>query len=129
MAKEKLIRPDSEKTKTMIARAEFLDMRLGAIAGAEESLHTAVRGAASALFEDRVQKALTAMEVEHLNKARQGIRVGLLRDAGIETVWQASRLSFRELSGTRAMALFDDLVCVSGASAFACRRRRCAEFG
>ena len=97
MAKEKLIRPDSEKTKAMIARAEFLDMRLGAIAGAEESLHTAVRGAASALFEDRVQKALTAMEVEHLNKARQGIRVSLLRDAGIETVWQASRLSFREL--------------------------------
>ena len=97
MAKEKQIRPDSEKVKAMIARVEFLDMRLGAIAGSEESLHTAVRGGASALFEDRVQKALTAMEVEHLNKARQGIRVGLLRDAGIETVWQASRLSFREL--------------------------------
>ena len=35
--------------------------------------------------------------MEHINRGKLGIRVNLLREQGIETVWQLSRKSFQQL--------------------------------
>lgn len=54
--------------------------------------------AAQALYDDRIRTALEQMDVEHINRGKQGIRVGLLREGGIENIWQLSQKSFQELS-------------------------------
>lgn len=53
--------------------------------------------AAQALFDDRMRLELEAMDVEHINNGKQGIRVGLLRDAGVVNVYQASRMGYQQL--------------------------------
>ena len=95
MGKETIRRPDSGEVKTMMAAASRIDAKLGEVAASEDTQRSHAQNCARALFDDRVRKALEEMDVEHINKARQGIRVSLLRDAGIENVYQLSRLTCR----------------------------------
>lgn len=97
MAKEKYARPDSRNTKAMIKVASRIDARLREIMDAEAAQRRSAQDAAQNLFEARIRCALEAMDIEHINKAKQGIRVSLLRDVGIENVYQASLLSFTEI--------------------------------
>lgn len=97
MVKEKRIRPDSQNTRAMIDMASRIDSRLKTIIDAEPSMLRAAQNAAQNLFEERVRGELEAMDIEHINKAKQGIRVSLLRSAGIQNVYQASKLTFRQI--------------------------------
>ena len=97
MAKEKAIRPDSQRTKTLLETASRIDTRLREAMDSEPVQRRAAQDAAQALFDQRMRSALEEMDIEHINRAKQGIRVSLLRDAGIQNVYQASRLSFSEI--------------------------------
>ena len=94
MAKEKLNRP---QVRQLLTAAAHSDSRIIAISSAQDGLRTAARNAAQALYEDRVQRTLEQMDIEQINKSKQGIRISLLRDAGIQTVWQASKLSYQAI--------------------------------
>lgn len=97
MGKEKIARPDSGVVKAMLETASRIDAKLQEVCASETPLRKAAQTAAQSLMDDRVREVLEQMDVEHLNNGKQGIRVGLLRDNGIETVWQASQLSYRQI--------------------------------
>ena len=97
MAKEKILRPDSHKTKSMLNMASRIETELRAIIDSEQIQRQNAQNAAQKLFDERMKLALEAMDVEHINKAKQGIRVSLLRNAGITNVYQASCLSFNQI--------------------------------
>ena len=97
MAKEKLVRPDSGAVKSMIEAATRIDSKLQAVCASEEPQRRIAQEAAQHLFDDRVREALEQMDVEHINNGKQGIRVGLLRSSGVNNVWQASQLTYRQI--------------------------------
>ena len=94
---EKLTRPQAGTVKAMIETATRIDARLKEVADSEKAQRKAAQDAAQKLYGSRVRSALEEMDIEHITRAKQGIRVSLLRDAGIENVWQASQLSFRQI--------------------------------
>ena len=98
MAKEKILRPEATAVKAMIAEATRIDAGLLAIEKTESLQRRAAQQAAQALYDDRIRKALEEMDIEHINRSKQGIRVSLLRDAKIENIWQLSQKSFQQLN-------------------------------
>ena len=94
LANEKLSRPE---VKTILTAATEADILLHELSGREPTHRNAVMQAAQALYEDRVRRTLEQMDIEQVNKSRQGIRVSLLRDAGITNVWQASGMSYQAI--------------------------------
>ena len=97
MGNEKILRPDSGAVKAMMEAAARIDGKLQQVCASEEPQRRAAQEAARRLYDDRIRETLEQMDVEHLNKGKQGIRVGLLRSNGVETVWQASRMSFQQI--------------------------------
>lgn len=97
MAKEKIARPDSKHIQALIRTAAQTDTELKNIMDGEPVQRQGAQAAAQALFEAKVKSALEEMDVEHINKGKQGIRVTVLRDAGIENIWQLSCMSFGQL--------------------------------
>jgi superfamily II DNA or RNA helicase len=81
----------------MMETGSRIDAKLQEICASEEAQRRSARMTAQQLCEDRIREELEQMDVEHINNGRQGIRVGLLRNAGVDNVWQASRLSFRQI--------------------------------
>ena len=98
MAKEKIFRPDAAVVKEMIAEATRIDSGLQAMQNTETAQRRAAQKAAQALYDDRIRKALTEMDIEHINRGKRGIRVSLLRDEGIENIWQLSQKNFQQLN-------------------------------
>lgn len=97
MGKEKIIRPESGTVRSMMDAASQIDGKLQQIRSSEDAQRRAAQEAAQRLYDARIRKALEQMDVEHLNKGKQGIRVGLLRSSGVENIWQASQLSYRQI--------------------------------
>ena len=94
---EKMLRPDTAQVKRWMTEAARIDEQLRLAADSEAQQRTDARKAAQALFDDRVRKALEEMDVEHINRGKQGLRIGPLRDAGIENVWQLSQYTYGKL--------------------------------
>ena len=97
MANAKLDRPDSGHTNSMIQAAVRIDQRLHQVILSEELQRRNAQNCAQSLFDERLRQALAEMDIEHINKGKQGIRVSVLRDAGISNVYQASRLTFNQI--------------------------------
>ena len=97
MAEKKPVRPAADAVRSMTEQAARIDKALKNVANSEKAQRKRAQNAAQQLYDDRVNTALEEMDVEHVNKARQGIRVQLLRDAGIENIRQLSALSFRQI--------------------------------
>lgn len=97
MEKEKMLKPDSVAVKAMMETASQIDAKLQAICASEESHRRCAQAAAQKLYDDRIRKALEQMDVEHINKGKLGIRVGLLRSNGVENIWQVSQMTTREI--------------------------------
>ena len=93
-------RPDA---KELILKANTQLAGFKAVIDSESAEREAVRLKAQALFDDRLKGALEAMEVEHLSKGKQGIRVALLRDKGYTNMWQVSKLRFSDICGIEGL--------------------------
>ena len=98
MEKEKILQPEASMVKGLIAEATRIDAGLHAMQNTETQHRRDAQKAAQALYDDRVRKALEEMEIEHINRGKQGIRVNLLRSQGIENIWQLSQKSFQQLN-------------------------------
>lgn len=98
MEKEKVLRPESSEVKAMIAEASRIDSGLRAMQDTEKKHRAALQQAAEALYNDRIQSALEEMDIDHINRGKQGIRVSLLRNNGITNILQLSKKSVKELS-------------------------------
>lgn len=97
MAKETVLRPDKDRTKELILLAKRLDTGLQYIVSAHEVAGHGATEAAQALYRHRLRRTLEEMDVEQLNKSKQGLRISLLRDAGVNNVWQVSGMSFSQI--------------------------------
>ena len=97
MGNEKLPRPESGRVKKLLEVVGTIDEKLEQIVNSESAQRDAAQAAAQAFYDEQIRKTLEKMEIEHLNKGKLGIRTGLLRDAGIENVWQVSQLDFDEI--------------------------------
>ena len=93
-------RPDA---KTLIVKANAQLAGFKAVIDSEGAERESVRLKAQALFDDRLKTALEAMEVEHLSKGKQGIRVALLREKGYTNMWQVSKLSYSQICGIEGL--------------------------
>lgn len=90
----KIERPDVNNLISL-AKAQLAGFKN--IVDSESKEIEAVRLCAQNLFDDRLKTALQAMEVEHLSKGKQGIRVALLREKGYNNMWQIKDLSFAQI--------------------------------
>lgn len=90
-------RPDSSLVKELTSKANAQLAGFKSVIDSESNEREVVRVKAQALFDDRLKTALEAMEVEHLSKGKQGIRVALLRDKGYTNMWQVKDLSFSQI--------------------------------
>ena len=97
MANDKIIRPDAAQTRSMIRYAQQIDAKYKSISESESTHWQNAKTAAQALFEHRVVQTLINMDIEQVNKGKQGIRVSLLRDAGVQNIFQVSRMSFQQI--------------------------------
>lgn len=85
------------EARSLISRTQAQLKGFKTIIDSESAEREAVRIKAQALFDHRLQDALESMEVEHLSKGKQGIRVSLLRDKGYTNMWQVSKLSYSQI--------------------------------
>lgn len=90
-------RPDSGLVKSLSERAMSQLAGFKTIVDAERNERENVRLKAQALFDDRYKTALENIEIEHLSKGKQGIRVSLLREKGYTNMWQIKNLSFSQI--------------------------------
>ena len=97
MKQEKIIRPDAGTAKAMIDVAMRIDTKLKEVLDSEDLQRRAAQEAARRLYDDRIRKALEEMDVEHINNGKQGIRTNLLRNAGVDNVWQVSSMTYRQI--------------------------------
>lgn len=104
MAKEKIQRPDASEIQALLRAASQTDTQLKTIIDAEPIQRRSAQTSAQALYDARVKTALEEMDVEHINKGKQGIRVSTLRSAGISNIWQLSRMSFAQLCALDGIA-------------------------
>ena len=97
MASGKITKPDSKKVSLLISETNSLLGMYEQIASCWNGRITQTRNAAQALFDYRVDASLAQMDIAQINKGKFGIRIPLLREAGVENVLQASRMSFQQL--------------------------------
>ena len=97
MAKETLTRPNKDLVQEQIKKARQIDTGLQYIVSAHESVQYGATEAAQALYNHRLRRTLEEMDIEQLNKSKQGLRLSLLRDAGVNNIWQVTKLSYSRL--------------------------------
>ena len=115
MGKEKVFRPEAAEVKAMVAEATRIDEGLLAVQTSENAQRRAAQQAAQNLYDERIRKTLEEMDIEHINRSKQGIRVSLLRDNGIDNIWQLTQKSFQQLNsidglGERSVRKIQDIV-------------------
>lgn len=97
MGKETIIRPDKNTVQALIRQAKRIDTGLQYIVYGIEVAEHGAKEAAQALYALRLRQTLEQMDVEQLNKSKQGLRISLLRDAGITNIWQVTQLNFTQI--------------------------------
>ena len=86
-------KPDHRESKNLIDRAHEIDKRLRESIDAQRGEIAAVRRAADTFYTEKLKAALEAMDIEMLSQGKQGIRVSYLRNAGIDNLFQLSKMS------------------------------------
>ena len=90
-------KPDKRQIKDLIKKAQAIDIRLKNAIDLQKSEIADVRMAADAFFNDRFKSALVNMDIDILAQGRQGIRVSYLRKAGINNIWELSRMTAQHI--------------------------------
>jgi len=90
-------KPDRKQIKNNIKRTSQIDSRLKAALDGEKDEIAQLRKTADQFLEVRFQTVLQEMDVEMLSQGKQKIRVSYLRSAGIENMWQLSKLTRQQI--------------------------------
>ena len=72
MENKKIIRPDSGMVKCLIKKASEIDVKLQEITASERLQRQSAQNVAKQLYDERIRKALEEMDIEHINKGKQG---------------------------------------------------------
>lgn len=107
-------KPDRKQIKTNIKQTSKIDNWLKTALDEEKNELAQLRKAADQFLEARFQETLQEMDVEMLSQGKQKIRVSYLRSAGIENMWQLSKLTRQQLEaldgiGAQSAAKIHDL--------------------
>ncbi|MBR6649877.1 MAG: DEAD/DEAH box helicase family protein [Clostridia bacterium] len=97
MEDKKIVKPDVKLAKELINEASAIDAKLYALRDSERQQRREAQSFATKLYEERINEMLRNMDVDHVNKSKQGIRVSLLRDAGFDNVLQLSQASYQKI--------------------------------
>jgi len=97
MAGEKISRPDPREVRAMMDTAARIEGMFREAWDSEKIHRQEAQRCARNFREAVLRRELEGMDIEHINRAKQGIRVSLLRSAGVQNIWQASRMSFRQI--------------------------------
>lgn len=89
-----------EESRNMIL---YLDSKLNEIKSSEAKARRTVKQARDAFVYDELKELLESIDIEEVNRNKDGIRTGLLRDAGIKNIWQVSGLSVNQLTLIRGI--------------------------
>lgn len=90
-------KPDKKQIKSNIKQTQQIDRRLkAALDGGREEL-AQLRRAADQFLNARIQASLEAMDVDMLTQGKQKIRVSYLRSAGVQNMWQLSKMSRQQI--------------------------------
>ena len=90
-------KPDKKQIKSNIKQTQQIDRRLkAALDGGREEL-AQLRKAADQFLSARIQASLEAMDVDMLTQGKQKIRVSYLRSAGVQNMWQLSKMSRQQI--------------------------------
>lgn len=87
------VKPDYKQAKELINSAYQIDSKLRASFDSQRGEIAAVRKAADAFYINKVNSALMGLDVDILSQSKQGIRVAQLRKAGINNIYDLSKLS------------------------------------
>ena len=90
-------KPDKKQIKSNIKQTQQIDRRLKAALDGEREELAQLRKAADQFLSVRIQASLEAMDVEMLTQGKQKIRVSYLRSAGVQNMWQLSKLSRQQI--------------------------------
>ena len=90
-------KPDKKQIKSNIKQTQQIDRRLKAALDGEREELAKLRKAADQFLSARIRASLEAMDVDMLTQGKQKIRVSYLRSAGIQNMWQLSKLSRQQI--------------------------------
>ena len=90
-------KPDKKQIKSNIRQAQQIDSRLKAALDGEREELAKLRKAADQFLSARIQASLEAMDVDMLTQGKQKIRVSYLRSAGVQNMWQLSKMSRQQI--------------------------------
>ncbi|MBR6275200.1 MAG: DEAD/DEAH box helicase [Lachnospiraceae bacterium] len=95
--------PDYAKVEESRNTIMYLDNELKKIKDSEAKANRTVRAALDAFVFDELKEILMNVDVEEVNRDKDGIRTSLLRNAGIKNVWQLENLSVNQLTMVRGI--------------------------
>lgn len=95
MSKQK---PVYKEVKQMVQAVLKVDAQLVKFGEEEPLRKLAVRQAAERVWQESIRKTLESMDIEELNRQKLGLRLSVLREAGIENIWQVSQMSLVQLT-------------------------------
>ena len=90
-------KPDKKQIKSNIKQTQQIDRRLKAALDGEREELIQLRKAADLFLNTRIRESLEAMDVEMLTQGKQKIRVSYLRSAGVQNMWQLSKMSRQQI--------------------------------
>ena len=90
-------KPDKKQIKNHIKQTQQIDSRLKTALDGEREELIQLRKAADQFLTAKTQAALEAMDVEMLTQGKQKIRVSYLRSAGVDNMWQLSKMSRQQI--------------------------------
>lgn len=91
------MKPDKKIIKQNIKRTEQQDRWIKSALDGEREEIAQLRKAADQFLNAKYQSALESMDVEMLSQSKQKIRISYLRSAGIDNIWQLSRMSRQQI--------------------------------
>ena len=107
-------KPDKKQIKRDITQTQLIDNRLKAALDGEREEISRLRKTADLFLNSRIQEALEGMDVEILSQGKQNIRISYLRSAGIQNMWQLSKMSRQQIEnldgiGAQGASVIHDL--------------------
>ena len=100
---KRIPQPDSVHTNNVISRVMTILTDSDAIMSDISNKRSVIFDTYKALGEEGIRETLAIIPIERLNDAGQGLRLGVIRDFGIKTVEQLSRMSQGQLMSIRGV--------------------------
>lgn len=90
-------KPNVQTTKSLITQSTNIYNTLSASIHEQSKEVAAVRNAADGFYTAKLKATLEGLNVDMLSQGKQGIRVSYLKNAGVNNIYQLSKLSYYQI--------------------------------